>query len=190
MILSILLRISISQVESGFSTSNAGKVQRSQAMRVPAFNPELRPKMRPVSVSSASSSSSTTFTQQSESKPLARTSATQSEMKINQPEATNQQQPLLEAKSTHVEVVGSSRLIDPLAATNSEHIDTARDGVFARMRNRMLRYGAVVAVGVGGGLAAKELLNHYNNNNNSTKPINATQNLSNQTNSDDFFNPI
>lgn len=187
-LITVLLRITIFQVESAFSSSSAAKVQRTQAMRVPSFNPELKPiKTRPVSLissSSSSSSSSTKFTVSHRSAPEVKQSATQHE-------ATHQE-PLLEGRSSQVSVIDSSRFVDPMAMTQNEHVDTARDGFFARLRNRVLQYGSVAAIGVGGGLAAKELLNHYenNNNNNLTKPINATQNLSNQTNSDDVSNPF
>lgn len=197
-LIALILRIVITtQVESALSSSNLAKIQRAQTIRRPSFNPELIPKTRPVSMTSASSSSSSSSSQlytvshqsESGSKALARASTSS-----NLPEATRAQ-PLLE-ESLNIPAGGSSRLIDPLAVTHNVHVDTARDGVLVRTRNRMLQYGSLAAIGVGGGFATKELLNQYynNNNNNLTKPINATQNLNNQTNSvdddDDLSNPF
>lgn len=48
-LMTILLRITIFQVESVFSSSDDAKVQRTQAMREPSYNSELRPEIRPAS---------------------------------------------------------------------------------------------------------------------------------------------
>lgn len=185
----LIIIIIIVQVESAFSSSNAAKVQRTHAMRVPSLNRELTLKTRPASFSSASSSSSTiSLNGESESKPLARTSALLPELDINLHEKTNLQPKM----SKQVRVNSVPNLIDPMAGTQSERLDPARDGVFARMRNRMLRYGSAVAIGsaIGvGGITAKQLLSQ-NYNNNFTEPINATVQSSNRTDFDDLNNPF
>lgn len=63
----------------------------------------------------------------------------------------------------HVRNVLDLNLRESTAATNSERINPARDGVFARLRNTVFRYG--IAVGVGsaltiGGLEAQKWLNN------------------------------
>lgn len=185
----IILQITIIQVESAFS---AAKVRRTQSVRLPSYNSELIPKTRPASTSSITSTASHKVEFESKS---ASTSSFQPE--IDQHQHHHHQEtalkPLLEGESNskHVRFMGSASLIDPNAGTQSENIDPTRDGVFARVRNRMLRYGsgAVIGSAIGaGGLAAKQLL--FQNNNNTTRPMNSTQNLSNQTDYEDISNPF
>lgn len=107
-------------------------------------------------------------------------------------------------ESKHIRFGSSANLIDPMAMTQAENLDPARDGVFARMRNAVVRYGPSAAIGSAlgaGALAAKQLLSQNNNttqlismNTNATQLIstntNATQNLSNQTDYDAIENPF
>lgn len=182
----IVMQITIIQVESTL-TSSVAKGRRTQSMRIPPYNSELRPKTPPASPS-GSSSSTASRNIESESKPIAGTSSS------FQLETEHQHlEPLIEKESKHVRVISSARSIDPMAGTQSEHLDPTRDGVFARMRNRMLRYGssAVIgyAIGAGGLTAAKQLL--FQNSNNITQPVNTTQNRSNQTSYNDIIsNPF
>lgn len=185
LIINIFLQINVIQVETMLA-STAVKARRiqSQSMRIPSYNPELSPR--------ASSPVSRNF--ESDARPIASTSAFLPEIDIQQQQHQHQEthlQPLVEEKTKHVRVVSSSSLIDPMAVTYSEHLNPTRDGVFARMRNRMLRYGASVAIGVAigaGGLTAEQFLSQ---NNTITKPVNTTENLSKQTNvEEEFSNPF
>lgn len=166
-LITIILQIGIIQVESTFSSS-AAKIRRTQSIREP----------RTRSASPAAAASQKVV---SESKPKASTSAYQPETQLHS---------LIEKESKHVNIASSASLIDSMTGTQSEHLDPTRDGYFARMRNRMLRYGSAVAIGsaIGaGGLAAGELaVNHllYQNNNNTTQPMNTTQILSDETDND------
>lgn len=181
-IITILLTLIQVQVESTFS-STAAKVRRTQSMRVV--------KTRPVSQSTSSTSSTASHNVESESKPLASTSSFQPEIDQQRLQEIDLK-PMVEEESKHVRFIGSASLLDPMVGTHSEHLDPARDGVFARMRNRMLRYGSAAAIGsaIGaGGLAAKEFL--FQNNTQVLSPTNSSQNLNNQTENDNgIINPF
>lgn len=62
-----------------------------------------------------------------------------------------------------VRINNAPDLIDPMVMTQSVHLDPTRDGVLARA----LRYGSAAAIGsaigVGGGLVAKQFLFQNNN---------------------------
>lgn len=181
----IVLQITIIQVESTLATTGA-KVRRTQAFRVPSYNSELNPKTR-----LGSSKSTASHTVESESRPIASTSAIQPEIDVHFYEQETFLQPLIEGKSKRVRINSSPNLHDPMAMTQSDHIDPTRDGVFARM----VRHGSSVAIGsaIGvGGLAAKQFLFQNNNNNNITQPMNTTLNkdLSKQKKSDYISNPL
>lgn len=186
----ITLILCIIQVES--MSSSSVKIQRTPSIRGP--NPELRLKTRPASQLTSSTTSIASHQVESESKLIAGTSVVEPETDFRN-DQRQEHQPLVERESKHVRVSSSINLIDPVAGTQSEHLDPLRDGVLARMRNRMFRYGSAAAVGsaigAGGLVVAKQLL--YNQNNyNITQPMKTTENLSNQTqnNDDDIRNMI
>lgn len=93
---------------------------------------------------------------------------------------------MLERESKHVRI-GSTISIDQIAMTETEHINPARDGVYARKRNRVLRYrsDAVIRTGISaaGGLAAKHILNQPSMN--STGIM-----TNNQTDFEEISNPL
>lgn len=176
----IIVQIVMTQVESTFPSSAAAKVRRTQSMKASSYNSELRPKTRPVSPSTSSTSS--TASRIAETEPMASTSALLQEIDIK---------PIVE-ESKRVRFGSATSLVDPMAVTHSENLDPARDGVFARMRNAMVRYGSAAAIGsaLGAGvLAAKQLLSQ-NNTMQSVVVNTTTQNLSNQTDYDGIDNPF
>lgn len=161
----LILQLSITKVEPIFSP-RAAKIQRAQSMR-------------------AFSHSSRTHNVESELRPAAEaaaasTSAVQSETNVHLSEKSSDHQPLIE-EVRHVRINDLPILVDPMAMTQSEHINPTRDGVFARA----FRYGASAATGVAVGIAAKEFLIP---NNNITQP--QLQPMNQTTGSDEITNPI
>lgn len=168
-ILILVLQISINQVKS---TIPSTKIRRAQTMRAQRTRPS----------STSSSSSTASHIVESESKPLASTSAF-SEIVIK---------PIVEEEPRHVRFGSSSSYIDPMAVTQGEHLDPARDGAFARIRNAVVRYGSAVGIGAAvsaGGFAVKQIL-FQNNNSTQTNFMNMSQNLSEQTDNDVVINSI
>lgn len=165
----VILQIGIFQVETTLPT-NFIKVRRTQLVRT-----------RPASPSASSTSSHNV---ESESKPMASTSTFQQEIGVERQEIDLK--PLTEAEAKRVRLI-EPNFVDPLAVTQSEHLDPMRDGVFARMRNNALRYGAAAAIGSSisaGGLAAKQLLSQYIGNTSqlvSSSSSTTNQNFSNQS---------
>lgn len=169
-ILILVLQFEINHVRS---TLPAAKIRRTQSMRVQRTRP---------SSSSSSSSSAGSHLVESELKPLASTSTFQ-EIDIK---------PIVEEKPRRVRFGSSSSLIDPMAVTQSEHLDPARDGAFARIRNAMVRYGAAAGIGsvIGaGGFAVKQIL-FQKNNSTQLNFMNMSQNSNNQTDDDALINSM
>lgn len=165
----------ITKVETMNAAKTLRRTQYQHLHGAPTYNVELT---RPASLSSLSTSSSIKSSAsrniELESEPSASTSGILREKEL---------QTFIEGKSKQVS------FSDPLSATHSEHLDPRRDGVFARLRNRALRYGsaAVVgsAIGVVGGLSINQHL--FQNN-----TMRQTNNLTNTTEivSDDISDPI
>lgn len=142
----LFFRISTIQVESAFASS--AKIQRTHSIRIPkpppqpstSWHHDLKPIAEEHRRLSGSIEVSETGTHH---------------------EQREEQQPLVERESKNVPVSSSINLLDPNAVTYGE-LNPRRDGAFARMRNRALRFGSTAitasAIGAAGGLTAKELL--------------------------------
>lgn len=158
MLIILILQFTIIKVESIFS-SNSARNQRTQSMRTQP------------------SSSKSTFSRniESESEPQAGTSDVKPVINAHIEETDIQ--PLIE-ESKRVRFNNLPILVDPMAMTQSEHLNPTRDGVFARA----FRYGGTAAVGSAIGIAAKQFL--FQNNNIQT------QYTTEADSDDDIINPI
>lgn len=162
----LVLQTSIITIESLFSPRTT-KIQRSQSMRASSHLTRTQSTLPRIAES------------ESESRPIASTSAIQPDINnVNLHKQDTDLQPLIE-ESKHVRIVDSPILLDPMAMTQSEHINPARDGVFART----FRYGASAAIGSAVGIGVKHFLSQNDNKNNITQPMN-------QTDSNDIINPL
>lgn len=143
------------------------------------YKPELVPKVQ----GALSSSSSVSSTASYKNEPIASSSSLQPEIDLDQHQHLDHN-PLIE-QSKHVRFASSvSSLVDPLAVTQDEHLDPRRDGVIARMRSAMLRYGSAVAIGSAIGAGSLATTKHFFQNNNTQ--LNST----NTTQNDSIFNPF
>lgn len=111
-------------------------------------------------------------------------------------------QPFVE-KTKRTSSINSVSLNEASTSTHSDgHINPARDGVFARVRSAMLRYGSAVAIGSTVGVAGYEVnrkLFPDNNNitqvNNNITQVNNTEKYQNSAkssslDSDEISNPL
>lgn len=180
LIISVLI-LQIIQVRPLFGV----KTRRTKSMSVLNHNLEPVVKTRPTSISSSSSASSTSSIATRKNEAIASTSASQHEIDLHLHQHHKMDHKPLIEQSKHVRFAGSaSSLTDPMAVTQREHLDPTRDGFFARLRNTLIRYGSVTAVGSvlgAGSLAAKQFL--FQSNSTQVNSINttATQNLNNTT---------
>lgn len=170
----IILKIGIIQVESTLGAGFGKQLRRTQS-RSRSPSP------------STSIASTVSHNVELESNPTAETSGLQ--------------QPLIEIerKSKQVRInSGSQSLVDPTVVTYSEHLDPRRDGVFARIRNKALKYGSAAVIGtaigaVGGFAYAYDSIDN-NTTNTSSHYLPVTQNVSksqnNKTNKSSSYSTV
>lgn len=152
---------------------------RSQSMRPlvrqARVDSNLRPQTARVSSSSSSSSTSTTSQQQIETKPAASTSSRTNTIK-NKRKGSKSCTGDCQFRKVNLDEVQRTRnvldlnLREASAATNSEHLDPSRDGVYARVRSNFIRYGTAAAVGTAIGVGGSIYIGqHFIHDNNTTE---------------------
>lgn len=193
------------QVGGALSIASITKTRRTQSMR-PIIPRSGNIRNRNTQSGSESSSSSINELQSAgaDSQPIASSSSTGKEIDSTSFKEV-ELQPFVE-KTKRTSFINSVNLNEASVSTQSNgNINPARDGVFARVRSAMLRYGSAVAigsvVGVGGSEVKKKLFPNNNNNMNITQ-VNNTQEVNNNikryqdsvinttTDSDGISNPI
>lgn len=204
----VFLPIALIRVEA--QVLSVAKIRRTQPVRI---RPEIVPKQQsnpPSASSSFSSIASHNVIESEAQEPVVGPSFKQRQRLDNidlhdlheqlGPESRPLVEDVLPSRRNNARF-GSATLIDPMAGTQSEHLDPMRDGVFARLRNRALHYGLGGAVGTGltvGVLTAKEFLSQNATNTNAsaaaaasagnsseqTTTTNAAENSSTQTEND------
>lgn len=126
------------EIEAAGSSSS---IKRTQSMK-----PLMAQKPIRTSTSSASSTASTSRHQHIELRdPVASTS--------------NTKQITFEEDLQRLRSVSNINLDEAVRATNAEHLDPTRDGVYARLNRILLQYGTAVVVGSAIGAGAIELVN-------------------------------
>lgn len=157
------------QVGGALSITSIAKARRTQSMR-PLTYRRSGNNLNTQSGSESSGSSITELRTAADSQPIASTSARKEIDSTSFKEVDLH--PLVE-KAKRTSFINSVDLNEASLSTHSNgNINPGRDGVFSRVRNAMLRYGAAVAIGsvVGvGGFEVKEKLFPVHNNTNITQ---------------------
>lgn len=119
----------IFHVEAQMISSTLAKARRTQSMRPLSY--ESRTNVQPTGSSSATLSLERTHNQKTQSMPSTSADATASIMK----ETNHLEEPMKTSGIQKVGSLSSINLEEAVRMTNSEIIDPARDGVYARVRN-------------------------------------------------------
>lgn len=122
------------------------------------------------SISSSASTAPLTEIKAADSEPIPSTSSL-SGIQIDSTSLKEVDHRQLSERTRHTSLIESIDLNDPSISTHSDgSINPSRDGVFARVRNTILRYGSAGVIGAAVGVGGFELKKHFfadNNNNNS-----------------------
>lgn len=154
----------------GTLTSSIAKTRRTQSMRSPTSHKNGN-NLQAQSGSSLSSTASLTELKATDSQPSTSNARRIDSMNFREIDL----QPHTNRLHTQVDLHDASAVTH-----NSGNINPARDGVYARVRNAMLRYGAAAAIGsaIGAtGIELKKMLYPDNNNNNNNITENITENI-------------
>lgn len=188
--LNILLSLII-EIEPMFSTSVASK-GRSQSMRPLVSRNKINTNTQPLRSASSSSSSASSLHSipaETDTKTIHAGPSDLAVKKALSKAVSFQPEAVVEMDAAHpIRTASRISLQEATIGTHSEHLNPARDGVYARVRNILQRYGVPigvgVAVGVGTGVAsvgagvgyqiAKNILN--NNKTSTTTVISTTTN--------------
>lgn len=139
------------------------------------------------SISSFASTSTLSELQAAESQPIASAS---SRKQIDSARFKNVDLHPLAEKTKHVSFINSVNLDEASASTYSDgHIDPSRDGVFARVRNTLLRYGSAAALGTAIGAGGVVIDQHFFHNNNISETF-TTKTTSERSVDDEITNPL
>lgn len=144
----VFIFFSIFHTEAQMVSSALAKARRTQSMKPLSY--EIRSNVQPTGSSSATLTLERQHNQKTQ--PLASTSA-DATASIMKEEANHFEKPM---KTSGIQKVGSFSSInleEALRATNSEILDPARDGVYARVRNAIRNQISNVAIGTASGSA-------------------------------------
>lgn len=173
----VILSTIVNEIELAFSSTTISR-GRSQSMTIPSRNSAIKPIVRtqPEPISSSSSTTSINSANGVKNKPIASTSAFKE---------VDLETPLVE-KTKRVSFISDVNLREASEQTHSEHLIPSRDGVRARIRRILIRYGAPVAVGavVGSavGVGAFEFFNTSTTSTTTEKSVNSPQHIDFESN--------
>lgn len=160
------------QVEAVFPSATMAKTRRTQSVNIPYKNGQnIYTHSRSLtSISSRSSDSSSSLIKESESQPIASTSLRKHDERMSFKEVDPR--PIVEKKHVNFETVNLNEA--SVATHSTDHINPARDGVFARVRKALLLYGSAVAVGTGISVGGSAINQHFFRNGTQMIPTNTT----------------